>query len=83
MTTIDLNEKVRLRLTRDGIKFYIAYIDSLNMPKHVRDNMVDKYENHSSDIFDSQLWDVMHIFGPAMYIGNPKNLFWNNSIEIL
>jgi hypothetical protein len=53
------------------------------MPKHVRDNMVDKYENHSSDIFDSQLWDVMHIFGPAMYIGNPKNLFWNNSIEIL
>lgn len=61
---ININDSVTVKLTEAGekrLRDYFTKIPDLNISQ-------DK-------VFKAQLWELMNIFGPEMYMGNPDSMF--------
>ncbi len=78
---VNMNESARVRLTAKGVKVYSDYYRNLD-----NEYRINFYEYAMSKIkdgyFQTMLWEIMHIFGHAHYIGN-DTCFEGNCIEIL
>ena len=69
---INLNNLVRVKLTRDGLL-------------HLKSNQFYKmlYKNKiKNNIFTIELWDLMNLFGQVMILG-AHNMFVGNQIDII
>lgn len=71
---LNVNERVRVELTLEGIK-----ILSNNNSSYLMDSSFSY--NKDTEVLTTELWNIMNIFGPYMYIGS-KPLFKNNNIKI-
>lgn len=67
---INLNAKVRVQLTEHG-KIILE---------------MDEYASDKPDadgFLEMQLWTLMRVFGPVMFLGNPNMPFENMNVELL
>ena len=71
---INLNQRVQVQLTEKGKESYKTYLESLFIHK--------KYWPEQFNIVETELWQIMEIFGRDCFLGS-KNLFVNNELEIL
>ncbi len=69
---INLNEYVKVKLTKYGELMYDNYMSSKKYPISLR------FDEQGYSKF--QLWDLMNIFGSVMYLGNPNVPFEGNEI---
>lgn len=76
---INLNEIVKVKLTKAGKDHWKKYYQKLlggrgipvNIPEIPKDN-----------ILETELWNIMQVFGNGMYNGMPKVFFENNEIKL-
>jgi hypothetical protein len=81
---MNINDVVWFRLTDEGIKRYKEYLlnFSKGFPQKLQDLFIKSYDELEPDehgYIELQLWEVMHIFGPHLYVGSHP-LFVNNEI---
>ena len=72
---ININDKVSVRLTPHGHEVLHSYCHTSNTPVSLLKFIV----MDSNDEYVFQLWELMGIFGPEMYMGN-KQVFKKNEI---
>lgn len=65
-TIVNINDNVRVALTRSGARILNAY----------NGHDIDK------SVVEMQLWDVMAAFGPHLHMGMIESPFVNNVIEL-
>jgi hypothetical protein len=70
---INLNDYVEVTLTEYGKELYRE-----NFRKYVPDAVDPKI----SEPMRIQFWELMHIFGPVMYLGNTRMPFHDNRITV-
>ena len=70
MLKVNINEDIEVRLTREGMRIYRAYWKKY----HLRPLPLKK---SSGCWVRFHLWDFMHIFGNAMYMGAPAIIVGN------
>lgn len=80
MNKINLNDKIKVKLTQYGKECYIQYLkEVLNITKDPYFlNEISEVKNN--EYFYFQLWDFMYIFGNKMVMGC-KQIIVNNEIE--
>jgi hypothetical protein len=71
---VHINAPVVARLTPEGLSRLEAYYNDLGVP-------YPPPWLHGDELC-TQLWDVMHIFGPQMFMGNTKDMFVDNKLRI-
>lgn len=64
----NFNDKIVIKLTKEGVDLYKKYIDSLSP-------FEDYYPGLEGDQLTITIWEFAHIFGPESYMGNPKQFF--------
>lgn len=69
---MNINNLVRVKLTEHGIATMIMK----NPPA------MEYHFDKDTKILETELWDIMNIFGDQMYLG-AKQVFANNNIEII
>lgn len=74
-TSINVNAHVRAKLTPKGLAHIKAHYNA------VRPGFGEKIPWLDGNNLRSQLWEVMNIFGPQMYMSNDP-MFEGNRIEI-
>lgn len=72
---ININQRVRVKLTESGKGYAKQYFSDHRMYYSLE--QIEK-----DDIQEFQLWDLMNIFGPAMFLGGPTQ-FENCEIEVI
>ena len=72
--SVNINDRIRFRLTDYGEQILRKWFLDLNLP-----HTEDKDEN---GWYDMQLWDVLNYFGAYVYMGN-RQIFVQNEIELL
>jgi hypothetical protein len=78
-----INDYVYVRLTEEGRKYLKSYFNDKNWPPDIKKDM---FESHTR--VDKEGWtrfelsDLMHLFGPIMYLGNPVAPFVDNVVRI-
>lgn len=85
---MNINDDVRVKLTDDGWRMLEEHFQEGEriLPlgaDHVQ-RMIEMYRRRTdADGWTTfQLWDLMHIFGPELYMGNMKIPFDRNEIQI-
>lgn len=74
---INMNDPVTVTLTAHGAAVWNARYDG--MP------IADKYKpapNVAGDLITTQFWDLMHVFGPGVYMGMLEVPFLDNALEV-
>lgn len=71
-TPFNINECVEIQLTEKDLKVLQDYYESFGLAQCSR----VKQDNW----MEIQLWELMNIFGPQMYNGNPDTMFTGNQI---
>ena len=69
---VNINAMCNVELTKEGIEY-------------LRRTDLTRYEisvNKETNILRTELWDIMNIFGPIMYMGQMTPLFKKNMIDI-
>lgn len=83
---LNINTKVKVVLTEYGKQIADEYYKKVY--SNAEGMTPQSYQMYRDSIEQSligefSLWKIMHIFGPVIYIGNPKVPFENNQIKIL
>ena len=78
--TININDKVRVTLTRVGWVIYEDYVKKFST--HTLSEMYKVQEAKAGKPVEFQLWEFMNIFGRNMY-GGAENVIVNNTLEIV
>lgn len=73
MKTINLNDRVRVRLTREGCRHYRQHEDAMHP--------APKQTLKPGGVWEGPLWELMLIFGEGCYMGG-KLLFVDNEITL-
>lgn len=73
MTTINLNQKIKVSLTNYGKECYIKYLSQFHQTT----------EKNLDEPFEIPFWEFSQIFGPFLYNGNPRIITVDNSIELV
>ena len=76
--SININSYCLVKLTAYGEKVLRQYEDAIP-GIHLPSPHWDK----KAKTFKAPLWELMHAFGPGMYMGNNDMPFENNSVEFL
>ena len=79
---MNINDIVRVKLTDEGIRVYKKTIEDLRLPDRIETDIFERLEENDG-YFISSFWDLMNVFGPEMYMGNVKQMFVNNHIDIM
>lgn len=66
---ININQKVKVNLTEYGKEKLNQYFEENNIKRF------------ATDVYETQLWNLMQIFGDEMFNGS-KQCFENNIIEL-
>lgn len=72
---VNCNALCLVKLTEYGKTVYNQYLNNYNFTPHA----FSLYD----DFLQTELWDIMRIFGSCMSMGNPDIPFCNNKITIL
>jgi hypothetical protein len=80
MKTINLNDEVRAKLTDAGRKILRKNVDD-NLGSHP--GFAESYYNKHKEYAVMPLWELMEIFGHAMFMGNPSLPFESMLLEIV
>lgn len=78
-TLINLNETVRVRLTARGREVVLAHLKALGR-EFLERGHAERLGVHGGWA-EFQLWDLMHVFGPALTIGAGP-VFESNEVEL-
>jgi len=84
MKRFNVNDKVRVKLTVYGIKILKMRHDKLTSDNTNLKNTLGEFklpEVDSEGYTSFQLWELMNIFGPYMYLGSVESPF-DTTIEI-
>ena len=83
MTSFNINEKVKVRLTEHGRAILEADINPLNYcgQQELLDYAYEKIRPDSDGYNSFQMWQLMSIFGDKMYNG-AENVFESNLIHL-
>lgn len=73
--SLNVNERVIAKLTPKGLAHLKAFYEKLRPGSSNNIPWLD------GETLRTELWDLMHIFGPQMYMSNDP-MFENNSIQI-
>ena len=73
MININLNDRVRVALTRAGRQHYCEHEDAMHQ--------CPKQPLKPGGVWEGQLWELMLIFGEGCYLGG-KPLFVSNEIVL-
>ena len=73
MAKININDTIKFRLTPLGEAIWQAYWGELGVPN-------SPFITDSCGRVEMQLWEVMHIFGPALYMGSEQIIIDNEVI---
>lgn len=80
---LNFNEYVFVRLTSHGKDYLEGYFkrlwDSVKLPPDDDRRIIRNLDGYAYKV---QLWELMHIFGPECYMGNPRAMFVDNLIGI-
>jgi hypothetical protein len=68
---MNFNESVRVRLTDEGRRILAERHDELRLRVPGVGPHIPKAEDEEG-LVSFQLWDLMHVFGPFMFLGNPR-----------
>lgn len=74
MKTYNVNDIARVKLTEKGYSVYNEYVADTHLMNKVDLNSVDK-------ILETELWEIMVIFGNYFYVGSTP-VFVDNEISI-
>lgn len=76
MSSMNLNTQVTVELTDYGVEILMEFYKRLNKTSggFVKIPLIEKRETFV-------LWDLMNVFGPYLYNGNPRVPFVNNEIH--
>lgn len=69
---VNINDRVKVRFTEHGFRLYGEHLFLNNQPVQV---------NHDHCYYIFTLWELMSIFGDAIYLGSDQ-IFVNNEIDI-
>lgn len=73
-----LNTRVRVVLTKTGLA---QLAEAWACVRKIRPNLA--IPNLDGDVFETELWDLMHIFGPALRMGSDDMPFQDSEVEVL
>lgn len=62
----NLNDKIIIQLTPEGVRFFKNYMDSLET--------IGYYPGLNGEMLTIKLWEFAYIFGQELYMGNTKQL---------
>lgn len=71
---VNINAQVKFLLTEYGREVYKKHYEDLNCLEHMP---------NPAEIMKMSLWEMSHIFGQVLYMGNTKIPFVDNKIEML
>ncbi len=74
---INLNANTNLQLTKEGRQVLEEHLKELTLPR----DLGSRYDLSEDGRVSMTLWEVMHIFGPETFVGQP-NLFEDSIIEV-
>ena len=82
---VNLNRKIRVRLTDYGVRVLQVHWDEEDariraVAKDWPKRTVSEAQRRT---LEGQMWDLMNIFGPTFWIGNPETVFVDNEIQII
>lgn len=79
--SVNVNARVEVMLTESGLRRINCYNDSL----FPASSAIRKFARHQTGKrWEGQLWELMMIWGPEMYMGNPNHpLFEENKVRFL
>ncbi len=80
---IDTNRQCIVFLTDYGREILQKFLKSRlqEVPEFCRHDLVVSYTPEETGEFSKSLWEIMHIFGEYLWMGN-QNCFVDNEIEI-
>lgn len=73
MAKININDTIKFRLTPHGEAIWQAYL-------RAHDLHIPPFPTDSCGRVEMQLWEVMHIFGPSLYMGSEQIIVDNEVI---
>lgn len=83
MKNINLNARIRAKLTPHGVKVYRAYYQSLFSWYPAHDHPTPKTPPlKRGNVFEGELWHFMTIFGNHMVMGKP-NVTVGTDLEVI
>lgn len=75
---INMNDQATVTLTAYGARVWNARYDGIDIPaEHLPEAVV------AGQQIKTQLWDLMHVFGPGIHMGMQEVPFLQNEIEVL
>lgn len=77
---VNLNDRVRVVLTEKGLEVYRKHFIDLQ-EKH-KTGLWSESTKRTNPVLEIQLWVLIEMFGPAMYMSAPQ-VFKTNEIEML
>jgi hypothetical protein len=87
MNSFNINNRVQVQFTEYGKQILDDYYKKLysSVSGEMTPQSYQMYQNSLERGLQGEfsLWEIMHIFGPVTYIGNPKVPFVDNSIQLL
>jgi hypothetical protein len=73
--TLNINDEVTVKLTKDGAEVYNRFICGLYLRK------LGAVVKEEGDTLTTELWQIMTIFGGKTYMGGPQH-FIENRLEV-
>jgi len=74
----NINDKATVRLTEAGKR--ILRDHHAGLPADLREYFRPRWE--TDEPVEFPIWDLMHVFGPALYMGAPEMPFVRNEVEM-
>lgn len=74
--TLNINDRVSVELTEEGLKHLKKYWSHIDLPRDL------SIPGLKENVLTTELWDVMSIFGPKIYMGGPQ-FFKTNQIKLI
>ena len=81
----NINNYVQVKLSQKGLKCYNDYKNQYGIKENVAASLdwLNRYhKGNKKGWYRFQLWDLMMIFGPSIYMGGPNMFDTNILIEI-
>lgn len=80
-TSVNVNDYVIVTLTKEGWFVFRDYYINRGLDPEPYIKMANR--NVGENQIKIQLYDLMYIFGKQMYMGNNKQIFIENKLEIV
>ena len=81
---INMNDKVKVKLTEAGRETYRAFMTDVSAPLEPYLPALDPSRDLDADGFSEfHFWEIMQVFGPRMHMGMTEMPFEENAISFI